>query len=466
MNRDQSFVLYKKGKDAWNEWAGQMLVQRQAWADDGTWPEGEEPPENRQQVLEWCAEASSDFTNTPFDQSYDFEEFQFPWDVDFSKCRFTGDAVFVDIDVRGNFECRNTVVECDLIMINARIGGAARFQGTTFKGEAAFDKSQFQGSVTFTQDAFLGEANFQDVQFFKNVYFSGVRFSEDVSFIAAVFHRECWFKQARFLGFTAYTNTIFYGPAYFVAASAKSGFTLKNAEFFELPNFVQANFTEAPGLEDLVIHTRERIPFTKMLFGLFFDFAPDDEDYVEDVDESQKWRSLKRLAIQAHDHRQEQEFFKQEVISRRGIQDSLGSSTVWLGIGYQLFSDFGRNLIRPLGWLLLAMVFSTVVYFIESPQKSWEIDQFPSLSCQEGNGHPAVAAFTLSARNSLLFAGGVLGEKSRQTYACLYGLQNVGKREEPVIPGVVAAYGAIHILFSAAMIFLFLLAVRNHFKIK
>jgi hypothetical protein len=62
--------------------------------------------------------------------------------------------------------------------------------------------------------------------------------------------------------------------------------------------------------------------------------------------------------------------------------------------------------------------------------------------------------------------------KDTQIYACLYGLtEGFGsahgvKDLVPALPDWVAMYGFLQTAFSAALLFLFLLALRNHFRIR
>ena len=92
----------------------------------------------------------------------------------------------------------------------------------------------------------------------------------------------------------------------------------------------------------------------------------------------------------------------------------------------------------------------------------------PQLTCVAGQGDPVVAALQLSVHKALPFLG--LGSSGHidQFYACLYGVKPspLSSRLIPEIPGFVAGIGVFQILFSTVMIFLFLLALRNHFRIK
>ena len=37
MNKEESLALYKKGREAWNAWAREMLAQREKLMETGQW---------------------------------------------------------------------------------------------------------------------------------------------------------------------------------------------------------------------------------------------------------------------------------------------------------------------------------------------------------------------------------------------------------------------------------------------
>jgi hypothetical protein len=93
--------------------------------------------------------------------------------------------------------------------------------------------------------------------------------------------------------------------------------------------------------------------------------------------------------------------------------------------------------------------------------------------CLAGPGGSWSAALGLSIRKALPFAGVASSEKLNQIYACLYGIHgnylpgaSLPERFTPVIPDVVDFLGILQLLLSLVLIFLFLLAVRNHFRIR
>ena len=98
------------------------------------------------------------------------------------------------------------------------------------------------------------------------------------------------------------------------------------------------------------------------------------------------------------------------------------------------------------------------------------------VSCVAADDDPLWAAFGLSLRNGLLFPAFASTAKQNQIYRCLYGVEGregedalaakLRARLLPKVPNGIAFLGLVQNLFSAVLIFLLLLAVRNHFRIK
>ena len=85
-----------------------------------------------------------------------------------------------------------------------------------------------------------------------------------------------------------------------------------------------------------------------------------------------------------------------------------------------------------------------------------------------------MAAINLSIHKGLLFLGLVPIDKLIRMHACLYGIHTTGAPQprqlpasfSPVIPDGVTAWSFLQHPRSAVLIFLILLAIRNHFRIK
>lgn len=93
-----------------------------------------------------------------------------------------------------------------------------------------------------------------------------------------------------------------------------------------------------------------------------------------------------------------------------------------------------------------------------------KIEQKVSIASCSGS-NPMTAALYLSVNNNLVISGLGCTEKLAQSYGCLYG--NDGKvRLPPTMPDAVVFAGIVQTIFSAILIFLFLLGLRNYFRIK
>ena len=91
---------------------------------------------------------------------------------------------------------------------------------------------------------------------------------------------------------------------YFTAIKSDRAFDLTGAQFSKVPAFSQADFKQAPDLDNVSFPAR---PF----------WRGGDKDLVP------QYRALKRLAVQGHDYEREQMAFKGELRSRRGVIDKM-----------------------------------------------------------------------------------------------------------------------------------------------
>jgi hypothetical protein len=164
------------------------------------------------------------------------------------------------------------------------------------------------------------------------------------------------------------------------------------------------------------------------------------------------------LAIQGHDHDRELQFFADELRSQRGNFWNVRSLFI---AAYGLLSDFGRSILRPLGWWVAATILFGCAYLIRHLLIGVH-------GCIGLGDSPVKSAVYLTLRKGLIFPGLSQDQKIDQAYACLYGTTKLSEsgRVIAVIPDSVAYLGIFQTVISAVLIFLFLLAVRNHFRIK
>ena len=141
---------------------------------------------------------------------------------------------------------------------------------------------------------------------------------------------------------------------------------LANADFKNVPSFLDASFHEPPRVDNMAVaDPLKRFHKWKQMGvsdprGLFFKAFK----VCADPDASAKFRRLKKLAFEAQDLTREQEFFAQEFRCRRFWLDKpagRGVARFWLGWAYGGVANFGRSLIRPMMlWLASILVFARV----------------------------------------------------------------------------------------------------------
>ena len=442
MNKDESLALYAQGHEAWNAWAKEMLARRSQMEGAGQWSE------DNAAAKAWIAAAKAEFSKHNFTSNVNFTGFVFPGAAQFGKAVFSGDARFDE----------------------ATFSGEALFDNATFSDDARFNRAMFSCAVGFHKATFSGIAWFSKAKFSDVAWFGNATFFSNALFEKATFSGVAVLSQAVFESYTTFGGATFEKDAMFIAMQGKSFFTLQDATFFQVPDFEQAHFAEAPRLD-------------------ISEFRPG-KPPGDTGDVSARWRALKRLAVQAHDHEREQIFFAEEIKALRGARDrpwpSLdlfiagkpvwpGGGRYWAGLFYQVFSDFGRSMARPLmGWAgavlgfafyYLSRHFADHVPAYPTGMLDWTWGAHFKLTCVAGQGEPLASAIYLAVHKGSIFAGLGGSEKLTQVYACLYG-EYGGDRHLPIIPDAVVYAGLGQTVFSAVMIFLFLLAVRNHFRIK
>lgn len=341
----------------------------------------------------------------------------------------------------------------------------ADFEEFIFPSLVTFDQTEFKGQTVFVGATFHGYAHFLMATFAGTLFFSKAVFKGRAQFTQVVFHKPATFRE-----------TSFHGHATFYAIRAENMFELMRAKFDMVPEFTQAHFVAAPRLDNANFCVASPEARAMRRTEHFRSRAP------------ARWRALKLLAIQSHDHEREQQFLAEEIKSQRYFTDwplpihlnffkedeawpNVGR--YWTGLFYQYFSDFGRSTLRPLFALAALAVLSALFYLdyhwtIRDPsgQHAWArvIGDTASTvpQCIAGNGDPRTAATYLAINNGLLFSGLGGSPKLEQSYLCLYG----GSLSEPAIPDLVVYIGLLQTLFSTVLTFLLFLALRNYFRIK
>ena len=299
----------------------------------------------------------------------------------------------------------------------------AKFNDVVFKGAAKFYNASVKGDTKFDKAIFEGRAEFDSASF-NYVSFLKTTFGGATSFPDATFAQAVSFSDASFINVGE--------SADFSAIRVERAFDLKGAKFLEVPSFSQADFKQAPDLDSVRFPLPSHCPWR---FG--------EPALIP------KYRAIRRMAIQGADYEREQMAFKGEIRSKRGTEHRWYHAAFWYGLAYDALSDFGRSMSRPsLAWLISIGVFG--LFYLAS---SGKLDSALA-DCATAGAPNYESALIISWKNALPLVGDAKAEEIART--CLYGA---------------AAYSGMAIqglqkVWSTVLVFLFLLAVRNQFKIK
>lgn len=496
MNKEETLALYAQGKDAWNAWANAMLAEKKRLEESGEWAEKKEECEKR---------ATVDFEEHEFKENIEFFGFIFPGHSVFDKakfhkhawfkhCVFYGKAQFGETNFlwgthfeRTNFSSTASfgkakflnhamflVVNYSFVSFEEAVFYKdAAFIGSTFTSDAIFGRVSFHhaaylyntiflGNTQFTKAIFHSMANFTEASFssvtsFKRTIFNGqtsffhTSFAKNTDFSYTLFHKGAAFNHARFKYQVDFNRAVFKKDVNFYGLQSEGGFDLLQAQFAYVPGFNQAYFKEPPRLDDTQIP--EQAPPEQLK-----------ELSKESKTITARYRALKRMAIQAHDHKREQDFFAGELKSMRGnehLRFNKNWGWYWAGRAYEEFSNFGRSPLRVLEWMFIqSVVFLYVYLFMGGVQGA----------CVSGEGNRFWSAFYLSLGKTLFPFGVASTEKTTDYLGCLYGHTRLfGEATAPFVAAIPAAFSIVSLiqsLFSLLLIFLLLLAVRAHFRVK
>jgi len=285
----------------------------------------------------------------------------------------------------------------------AKISRDAWFENVRFKNTAWFDMTEFNRDVWFTGAHFSGDANFPEAHF-----------NGDAGFEQTTFTHRANFEQSKFQQAANWTSCIFEGDVSF-----------EWAVFRGVPEFNFASFMQPPYLSHIEIPS--------LVKG---------GDFVE------RYRKLKKMAIDSNDHENELKFFGYETHAKAFLNETPKLQKILIRL-YYLFSNFGQSISRPLyslvffvyGMFCLNAIFITV----------------DSRACSKNAATKThmIASFTISSALPII----AMSDKQKEAVKeCLFG--------ESVLTLKHNVWRTAHIVPASIFLFLFVLGVRNRFKIK
>lgn len=391
-----------------------------------------------------------DLSQTLFDKDLHCEGFFFPKTVNFGSAVFHRDVRFV----------RSTFFSL-AIFSSATFSGSAEFEFATFSRAAVFKSAVFSTVSTFRGAAF-SLADFTSVVFSHAVSFESARFSFRVSFSAvafpdrtsfhstsfgkahfesAVFSGTAGFHYAKFSGdahfdstsfskYAQFESAVFSGNAHFERALFSKSINFLNCKFFSRTRFEGAVFeTEPPDFRGALLHEATEFHNVK------WPKIPRDKEVAQW--HVYRYERLKLEMDRLKKHEDEQAFFVREFRSRRQLYPWY--SPIWaLSIGYDFFGGFGLSVIKPLAGLVLLWAISTMFFALHSGTTG------RIFSWREAANFSFASGFSFLSMSRRFFNETYLGQMSE--------FQQAMSIFDAIVAGV--------------LLFLFILAVRNKFRMK
>lgn len=404
----------------WNNWASQMINERKLLKDNELWQVENEGAINpigiNDETQSWLKRAKVDFSRVIFTRAEQ--------DKNISP-KIVNDSVKVKVDSQGE---------------------AINFNGLIFPGPTSFEQSVFDGWVWFRDAKFYGQANFKSVQFLTWVgfedtefhhlsWFNEVLFSDHGVFTGARFKKDTQFDLSEFNLGGNFTDTKFFGNTSFFAIASHRGFLVNNIFFENTPSFIQANFCEAPNISTKSIQKPKNSNFNWQPFSI-----------------EERYGALKKIATTTKDHNSEHYFFSKELRSIPWRRGSIIKKI--LGYFFWIISDYGRSILRP----ALCWVLNGIGFWLIYTNRALSIPT-NTIVCKWSPELNYTPATYVSLINSIPFSQLFKMKKLQDALDCL------GGSHDAFWPGLNFLL-LMQNLIAVFLVFLFLLALRNHFRIR
>lgn len=385
-------------------------------------------------------EGYTSFVDTVFQEDACFNKTKFSEQAQFGGSKFSKHALFHKLETSSLFSMKRAEVGGTLDLSDSKVSRYLELSLAKIGGDLNLERMQLNDASINVSGAKV-EGNFNaKADYPERADFSQMQVNGSVTFAGSVFKNVPDFRDAKFDRPTEVAGMLVPKPTLKRKNWSLFGKEKKDAKF---ENQVDAS-------EDGSIEIRVTTPRRKE--WLLFKTATD----VEDVS---KFRKLKAMALRANDHEKDGEFFAKEMLAKRGWETTSFSGLLFNTLYWQL-SDFGQSFVRPLVGMIVSLFFFFLTF------RAVILANFGVQSHLE-NWTETYAAFHLSLRNFIPFFGSLFRFSPRpkehnsafmNTY---HDLVNKGLDADWL-----AAIGIIQNIIGAVLLFLFLLALRNKFRLK
>ena len=319
--------------------------------------------------------------------------------------------------------------------------GDVSFQSAIFKGDVSFGGVNFGGGlISFYQAAFEGDS----------VSFDGAVFDGEYALFNEMQLNQAYLSFSDMVvkgNFSIYSNTYFSAVS-FQRLSVGGTAIFLDSTFHKAPDFTNSKLDRAPDISEIEVLT-----FKEWKLWFWPWWKADENLYGDGL--AAKFRKLKAMALAANDHEKDGEFFAYEMLAKRGYEaGSSGLIPLFINWLYFIFSNFGQSYVRP----AIALGLNFFIFFVINA-----ITAAPFLKPTDLSSF----AFWQSFKNMIPFLNSLIRFASRpdefkSTYELAFNqLQSKGASIEFFINA-----GIFQNFIGLILLFLFLLGLRNKFRLK
>ena len=378
---------------------------------------------------------STNFRNTAFVNTADFEEANFRTRTRFDRASFENTAYFK----------RATFVELT-VFNDAQFRAAAYFDGSKFRPSES-EAGDSVGGVGFRNAVFAREVSFENATLDVRAIFEETKFQEKANFRNAQFEEDANFQRAVFDRVTDFTSAKFNRKIHFHDSSFVSTTYFRDCVFLQPPQFFGTNLHEDTDFGGIIWRKSELCYSSSWGSKIASRFSrqESERDLVDASSAIQAWDRLALIMSQLEKLPERHEFYRLRMRAQRK-RDGIGvlSFANWL---FDVLCDYGWSVKKALFWWAAHFIAMGLLFFGYAKDLSDNPGQvfWDSLGVSFSNAH---VFFGLTSEGGYLY-----GARQRLVASALD-------------TSMLSIAGTIQTVIGPILLFLLLLTLRNRFRLR
>lgn len=399
------------------------------------------------------------FTGAKFNGMSNFSGIKFIDLVDFDYAKFANNTNFNGATFHNYAQFQNTIFSGNTEFIGVNFNALALFNNAIFDGKLNFLSGNFKGAVFFDLIVVKDDAEFSKTVLENECFFRGAIFEKSADFICSEFKNQChfesvfneelnlWSKETEFGNEVNFENAIIKMVGHFERVKFKK----------KIPNFLGVD-----NANTLLIFSDDKY-FNK------------DDTHGNATD---RIAQLKRLA-EEQGQTDQMLMFNAFELNAKAKQPNAGWGMKLVTCIYDVFSNFGRSFLRPLGIYVCLLALTFLIALEHSAYSAprnytqtgcdkyiWWIERVTWIedeNCLKNINVLKLTGVRAASEYTLYRAAGVLDFSDSDKQTKEVALRLFGQEIEPWWMRI---WGVFKAIVSTALLFLVALGLRNKYRIK